>query len=312
MKLEDLRYENLGEIFAWFPEIGDQEEQMVLISYPKYSIRAFYYSCKSLEQLEKSKNYINQGNNNLDAIGFWFMAIESYINSILKVSCIIQGDGFSNYVKQDVAGRMSAFCEMLSLNKVEFYKSGNFQRFQEFKRFRNEIFHDRFDNKSLTFKKTKFSSVPYLCNQVDLMQSSLIALEFFSAFRYSFPGLDLMPSIFIQKDDSFGFVKYDVLYSQLMKPLFEESLKKHELQTDLNTEPSRFTLHDSPLLKCGQVRFLTRAYPKKEGQRANDTTTSFSENLMQQIRNIIQIDTEKKFQIPDYTRKANQPFMRTQ
>ena len=60
--------------------------------------------------------------------------------------------------------------------------------FEEFKTFRNEIFHDRIFNSEVTFNKTKFSSIPYLANQVDIVQSSVIALEIFEAFRFVYAG----------------------------------------------------------------------------------------------------------------------------
>jgi hypothetical protein len=85
MKLEDLRKDNIGQIYAWFPKRGNDESSRLLITYPYYSIKAFDFSCQNLEQLEQSKGLINQGNVSLSAVGFWFLAIEAFINTLLKM-----------------------------------------------------------------------------------------------------------------------------------------------------------------------------------------------------------------------------------
>jgi hypothetical protein len=36
MKLEDLRKDNIGQIYAWFPKKGNDESSMLLITYPYY------------------------------------------------------------------------------------------------------------------------------------------------------------------------------------------------------------------------------------------------------------------------------------
>jgi len=137
------------------------------------------------------------------------------------------------------------------------------------------------------------------------MQASIISLEFFNAFRYTIPGLDLMPSLCVQKNDSFGFVKYDILYNQVLCPLFTFSLKKHSLQTDLKLKPLIFFYNNSTALKQDQIRFILRAFPKIEPPKINQTNTTMGKTLMNSIRDSINIDTDKVFQIPDYIRRTN-------
>ena len=97
MRLEDFRKDNLGQIYAWFPEKGNDESSMLLIHYPYYSIKAFYFSCQNLEQLERSKGMINQGNVPISAIGFWFLAIEAFINTLLKIACFLDNKDFKEF-----------------------------------------------------------------------------------------------------------------------------------------------------------------------------------------------------------------------
>jgi hypothetical protein len=77
MKLEDLRGDDLGQIYVLIPRFPSVQ---VPLTFHDYSIKAFYYSCQSLEQLEQSQIHINPGNTTVVAIGFWFIAIESYIS----------------------------------------------------------------------------------------------------------------------------------------------------------------------------------------------------------------------------------------
>jgi len=100
MKLENLRHEDIGETYAWLPELGEDYSNMILISYPTFAEKAFYFACQSLEQLEQSKDCISQGNTNHASIGLWFMSVESFINSILKILCRVHKINFSEYVKK--------------------------------------------------------------------------------------------------------------------------------------------------------------------------------------------------------------------
>ena len=83
MKLEDLRKDNLGKSFAWFPLDGETNSTMVSVTYPDYCIKAFYLTCQSIEQLEKSKTLIDQGNTIVLAVGMWFISIEAFITPFL-------------------------------------------------------------------------------------------------------------------------------------------------------------------------------------------------------------------------------------
>jgi hypothetical protein len=172
----------------------------------------------------KIEDVINQGNTNILAVGMWVISIEAFINALLRIACRIRNEDFGYHKRQDIGSRLSSLLEILSIPRETFYTSGIFQRLEEFKTFRNEILHDRTWESELTFNKTRFSSVPYLANQVDAVQGAIIALEVFHAVRYIYRGLDLMPDIFVEKEDSFGYVQFDVLYKTLLRPFFAAAL----------------------------------------------------------------------------------------
>ncbi|MEH2274697.1 MAG: hypothetical protein V7K40_07765 [Nostoc sp.] len=301
MKLEDLRKDNIGQIYAWFPKKGNDESSMLLITYPYYSIKAFYFSCQNLEQLEQSKGIINQGNVSISAVGFWFLAIEAFISTLLKIACFLKDKDFKNFKGKQINGRLTAVFELLEIENQVFYRSGIFQKLQEFETFRNEVFHDRFFNSEVQFDKTSFSSIPYLANQVDVVQASIIALDIFEAFRFVYPERDLMPNIFIEKNNSFGFIKYDLLYKEVMLPLFSQALSKHSLNTNLVTEPLEIRLSESSILQKGDVKIILRHSHKEDiVHLANNTETNIGGSLFKKARDLITINEEEEFQIPGY------------
>lgn len=191
----------------------------------------------------------------------------------------------------------------MKTDKQDFYRSGILSKLEEFKTFRNEVFHDRFFDSEVKFHKTSFSPIPYLANQVDVVQSSIIALEIFQAFRFIYSGLDLMPDIFIQKNSSFGFIKYDFLYKEVILPLFSEALSKHNLTTELVTKPIEISLPESSIVQKGDVNIIIKAFPKEDiVHSTNDIETNIGADLFNKVCDLITVNEEKNFQIPSYQR----------
>jgi len=164
MKLEDLRKDDLGKISACFPREANATSTMVSVTYPDYCIKAFDLTYQSIEQLERSTALINQGNTIILAVGMWFISIEAFINTLLRIACRILKKDFDDHRTHDVGKRLHSLLSMLKVPSESFDRSGIFQRLEEFKIFRNEIFHDRTWENERTFRKTTFSSVPYLSN----------------------------------------------------------------------------------------------------------------------------------------------------
>lgn len=303
MKLEHLRKDNLGKTTAYFPKEG-VESKLVSVTYPDHCIKAFYMTCESIEQLERSKRIINQGNTSMLAAGMWFISIEAFINSLLRIACRLQMENFDDHKKQDIGSRLSSLLEMLRIDKKAFYSSGIFQRFEEFKAFRNEMFHDRTGESELTFNKTKFSSAPYLANQVDAVQGAIISLEVFHAFRHVYPGLDLMPDILVQKDDSFGYIKFDILYENLLKPFFSRSLLKHKLTSDLVLDLALIELEASGIATAGDIGIVIKATQDDKFQfPPNEQDTSIGSELLTKMRATIDLNTAEHFSLGNYFRK---------
>lgn len=261
MKLEDFRGDDLGQIYVFMPRFSSVQ---VPLTFHDYSIKAFYYSCQSLEQLEQSQIHINSGNTTVVAIGFWFIAIEAYINAILKIGCILTEQNFNTYRSKNLKQRLEGILNLLGEDLPAFHRTGITQRLNEFMSFRNEIFHDRYIDDPLTFSKTVFSSIPFLANQVDVVQAALVALEVFVAFRKAYAGLDLMPDVVVQVENTFGYEKYDFLYTEVLLPLFRKALEKHSLDSSVNTQPCFVSVKSAEFAQLGDVQPAMRAIPRVE------------------------------------------------
>ena len=186
--------------------------------------------------------------------------------------------------------------------------SGIFQRLEEFKTFRNEIFHDRTWEGELTFNKTKFSPVPYLANQVEAVQGAIIALEVFHAFRHIYKGLDLMPDISVQKEDSFGYAKFDALYKTLLRPFFTAVLHKHNLTSDLMLDPTLIELGPSEISTSGEVAIIVKAIQDDRFKfQPNEQDTSMGLELFAKIRDAIDLNAVENFQLPRYIQRDAYP-----
>ncbi len=91
---------------------------------------------------------------------------------------------------------------------------------QEFARFRNELFHDRHNGKTIKFNHLNFSSIPIFSSQVDVIQALQIVLEVTSMLRYALNGLDTMPSAPILHKGILVWEKIDIIYEQIIGPYF--------------------------------------------------------------------------------------------
>lgn len=302
MKLEKLREDDIGTVSAWVPKLGNGPNSKTRLTYPHFSQLAYYYTAQQIEQLELSETIIRQGNSTQTTVGLWFISIESYINSLIRIACLSTGDSFESFKTRDFGARITILFNILKIDRTPFYK-GPFQRLEEFKRYRNELFHDRTNDKPLEFQKTLFSGNPMFANQVDAMQASVIALEIYEAFRYVFPKIDLMPQIMVPKETSFFYLPMDRLYNEVLRPYFDATLSKHALTSSIELNIEKVNLEVSPIFQSEEIRIIVKVdsgadyvYPP------SNKKTNLSHGLLEKIRNEIMFDTEHKFQLANYYR----------
>lgn len=277
--LEDFRLNQIFETYLMIMSLPDHPR--FEMTYNTYSIHGFYNTSDDLNDLENSKNYINNGRKVLPCILLWFLALESFINSLCKVASLIKDDNFKEVAKQDLSNRLTYAITSLTYNEVEIKKSGIYNRINEFKTFRNELFHDRNIGSEVVLKKTNFSTNPILSNQVDVFQSLIIYLEVALLFRFSIPGLDLMPNISIGNSNIFHFDKLDTLYKEYLVKYLQANLNKHGLTTKLDLSIDQFpSLPPSTLFSKGEVVVIGRVEQEEKFKHPlNQTDTSLGRTL---------------------------------
>jgi hypothetical protein len=155
----------------------------------------------------------------------------------------------------------------------------------EFRQFRNELFHDRNVGDEISFKRTNFSSIPVFSSQVDTFQAAIVTIEIMILFRYSIKGLDLMPNISIGNSKVLHFDKLDTLFEKYLKPFFEKVLSKLNLTTKLSLDISSFkSLPPNEKVYQGEIAVIGRIEQEdKFKYQLNTTTTSIGRDLYTQI-----------------------------
>jgi hypothetical protein len=238
-----------------------------------------------IQDLENQDNFINNGRRNIISVSMWFLALEAYINALVKVVGIIKGINVEEIIKKEIVGRIVFLIEELGYDKLAIQKTGIFNRVTEFRIFRNEIFHDRHSGEELKFKKTLFSSIPNRGGQVDAFQSIQIFLEIASLFRYSIPRLDLMPNIAIGNIKELKFAKLDNIYSRFLGPFFQRVLNKRNLETKLDLSFTLYQLKPSAIFKNGEIVPVIKIQQDEKYQILNLEKTNLGEELYNLIVN---------------------------
>ena len=184
---------------------------------------------KYLYALENSNNCRLFENNIecLKLVSISFICLECYVNDVLKLICKA-GKRFKEYKKKKLTERVNRIIELAGYDSEknrDFNKCGVRQQLQEFETFRNIIFHGGFYEKQ-RFNKTVFSNNPYNCNIIDVLQALKILVDIFACFRFIVPNKDIMPQYFIDYKDKMYFEKVDVIYVEIIEPMFKFLLKK--------------------------------------------------------------------------------------
>lgn len=255
--IEDFRLNEY--LLVYFALLSDSKSPKIELTFNNYALHGFYSTSEDINDLENGKTFINNGRKSLLSISLWYLSLESYINSICKITSLVNGTESEPIINMDISSRLNYLLKTLGYDELSIKKSGIYNRVNEFRQFRNEIFHDRNIGDEIKFKKANFSTIPTQSNQVDIFQSMKIFIEVATLFRYSIPGLDLMPNISIGNANVLHFEKLDVLYLKYLKPYFENTLKKLNLKTKLDLEIHNFnSLSPSNLFNVGEIVIITR------------------------------------------------------
>lgn len=262
MLLENIPNNDLGKCVLWMK--GNEKEHFIPMNYHDYSNWAYAYNLQDILDLENSESLCFIAKNSVISSCLWFISIEAFVNTILKVLCIDNNVDFSDYKKRTLNSRITEINSIISFPHKEYCKSGLQAKLDEFETFRNEIFHDRTFENELKFSKTFLAKNPSFPNFISEIQALTISLEFFSFYRHIFKKLDLMPNIRIKSDKTFFFERLDRIYDFMLKPSIKEILKKHNLTTCFNFD---YQIRDCISPYNGKNYFIQpiiKAIPKEE------------------------------------------------
>lgn len=230
-KLEDLRYEKLGQVFS------ESGKRKIPFLFHGHCSTAFWLTFLAFEEFENSSEVIVGGSYSRLSVISWYILLEDFISTLLFViSEKISGYAYKKeYKKLELPQKIHKILELLKIEKSDFFsKTKVFQEIQEFSEFRNELMHRNYVECELNFSKTIFSKVPFHLNYVDIMQSIVICVEFFSIFSNLAKNTDIMPQLELPYNGHTVHLSLLEAYNDLLKPLFEGCLAKHGLETDLN------------------------------------------------------------------------------
>jgi hypothetical protein len=248
--LEEFRYNNIGSshfIVKAFPN------QKVFMTYEKHAMFAFHSTMNDIANLENAFDVVSTGSQSHQAISFWYLTLESYINALLKLCCIKLNKKFESYRKKTLQGRLSSLILLLEIDIKRFNQNKIITKIDEFSLFRNELFHDRHFGEEITFKHTSFSPIPIFSCQVDVIQAFLIVLETASMLQLAIAGIDNMPTTILRNNNTVIWEQIDVAYKKIIQPYFEAVLDKHMLSTRLNLELSELERFQSTLFQKSEI-----------------------------------------------------------
>ena len=283
MHIEDYRHNDYQQLVL--AVLSHPNKSNIELTFNEYSNHGFVNTMFDIQDLENQDNFIHNGRRNIVSVSMWFLALEAYINSLCKVTCIIKQKNIDDVINTEISGRIVFLIEELGYNKLLIQKTGIFNRVNEFRKFRNEIFHDRHSGEEIKFKKTLFSSKPNRSSQVDVFQSLKIFLEVASLFRYSIPGLDLMPNIAIGNENELRFVKLDQVYSRFLAPFFQRVLIKKNLKTKLELSYTLNQLNTSNIFKLGEIVIIMKVHQDEKYNISNLEKTNLGDELYKLILN---------------------------
>jgi hypothetical protein len=283
MHIEDYRQNDYQQLVLVV--LSHPHKSTIELTYNEYSNHGFANTMFDIQDLENQNNYINNGRRNIVSVSMWFLALEAYVNAICKITCIIKQLNIDEVINKEISARIVFLIEQLEYNKLNIQKTGVFNRVNEFRKFRNEIFHDRHAGQEIKFKNTLFSSIPNRGSQIDVFQSLKIFLEIASLFRYSIPGLDLMPNIAIGNEKEIKFTKLDQIYSRFLAPYFQRVLIKRNLKTKLELSFTLYELSSSNIFNLGEIVIIMKVQQDEKYSISNLEKTNLGEELYNLIFN---------------------------
>lgn len=291
MNLEDYRNQQLVSEVTINSNLFNGE--MLTILYHDVTNSAFYITIDALNRMEESDS-IGCNTYCIPAVGLWFLSTEAYISTIYKIlQAHEKSTGAQATLKTEKIvekySQIASYCSGKKITKPKFKNE-----LQEFATFRNTLFHDLTLVKKPTYSHTLFSQRAEKLNEVDLIQSAIIAMNIFFYLKDLIDGIDLMPNIFISNQ----YEKADVLYDEVILKSFEELLSSKGLSSELSLRLTRKSLEHTVTINPMDclISYEGPSYP-------NPSQTKFTvvEKYFTKSREARPMDPDL-FKVPNYSK----------
>lgn len=255
MLLEDFRDNNFGRSAL---SLNTSPQIIINLKYDMYAIDAYNFTSTCLRDLEISRENLNNGTDAVSAITMWYLSLNSFIDSLLKVFLLRSGIMIESNSLPSLADRYLFIINILSHEVLDSEKN-ILEKLSDISLFYQNLHLDLKDESKLVFKTANFSSNPFFINQIDVFQCMMIALEVFERLRFVIKGIDMMPNITVQTaSGKVVFEKLSVLHKNAMVPIFTDILSKHKLETKLKYFEKFIQLPVSNIFEENHVVFVSK------------------------------------------------------
>ena len=277
-------YSGLGTIQFHSPAIKEP-----IIYHVESVLIAYHRTIEELRLLENNAQTMHNSNCGM-VLSMWFVSIEKYINTILrlvaqykKISC----EEIEKQINKHLTDRVIFILDRIEHDKKNFYQNSKiFQLLKDFCTFRNEYLHNR--DRNQTYQTAVFSSRSSnpICS--DLIQAMLIFINITTCFRYTFHTIDFMPAIPLTNRD--GAAKYeflDTIYLETIKPYIQDILNKLDLCTDIIFDIDPYTIKspfnrksDLFVIKAYMIKADNETIPKISSEKSTNFFLKYYDNLL--------------------------------
>ena len=211
---ENRNKKNLIDCYSDLLKTVFKSDNGIVVEYNMDSVViAYHRTIEELKILENNTQNINSSNCGM-VLNMWFISIEKYINTILRLVAKHKNmteDNIEKQIKKDLTDRVQFILDKIGHDRQKFYKgSTTFQLLRDFCTFRNEYLHNR--DRKQTYQKAVFStrSSEPICS--DLIQGMLVFINITMCFRHIFHTIDFMPSVpFSNKVGGVKFEHIDIV-----------------------------------------------------------------------------------------------------
>lgn len=237
----------------------------VYVHYNNFCISAYKQSVSNLSELEHSTDFLNNGTQILPAISMWFLAVDSFFNSLLKITCLKVGINYLGVMVIPLSAKYQLLVQHLSVEADSTLQLILYKKIKDLETFNAYTPHDVFEEEKPKYLVAQFSTSSMLVNQADNILALIIAYEVFEAFRFVITGLDLMPSISLMtKEKKLVFEKFGVLVHKVILPAFKDILMKHKLTTKIDLSGNSFNFPVSALFTTKQILMIEKIQEDKQ------------------------------------------------